>query len=1091
MAKSKRMTRAEVMEILESINLDQDFEAAGFTSAELKSYVNGFKTKFEQNQNGEAGERAIVDEITRDLNGRLQDQMRGIFTAQANSRFEYEAARVQRDRTAAVVKLLNGTRDQYEDRFGAAYDENLEKRATAEGNITQANAEIGVIDRNIAGAQAKLAESLEPFKAELKTARERDIDAFYMDAYEADYIASLGIFGKVKYKLEGSKRAQKVREYAEAHGFSKGQFTDSMRGPAEEAVARKIAGFQEEQATAGTQIERATQAREGQTTIINENTAVVERLTRLINTYETFMNECQANIETMENYGTAVEGEAETLRLAAETPLVDIARGALTALEAAEGTHPLVLLAYEGFVARLEEQQRIQESIERDANPSWLRELFVGNFDEKVGIAVSEVIKRDITLNTDNYMELAFEHYMAANFTTNSSSITAMERVKKIARGYFKNYIPDIDARMNASIERLATISVATANFRDVSLRTAYVDHLEEVKDGKATELLADAVAKNMKLLDERVAGAHSRLKVIDADYDRLARFTTNPEVKQYMALTMIRESILRDQRAGKVLTEDQERELAAVSYELDQVIATTMKNGTYIDLAEASSIAVETLIPGYDQLREFAEMQGIDLSTALGKEFLASEGIQEEFERYQTTCAVNNLPTAQVEKYLEMQGIIFTPPVGYAIDTPEYAAAREEYLNKREAFLEKPENRTAIITTLTTPGKMYNHLLTEADQQAFAAGNVEAQRLVEIYAQHFTDSKLPMTIEFKGGKILLAAGGQNPTVISPADLQKPEFMSSIGLMAEVTQDQAQENASKIPSSTYEVSKIMDARAGFVCHSVKGQDLGILGQAALELNTEEDFVAARKYLLGMLTDSKRWEKYKARYLRGVDDPTTVDEQTIRISLLNDYSKAYNALLDRYAASKEKIKTLIKDPIEKGEDQVDEVTEEETEDDTLGEVLGETEVKEGKAQLNKDGSQKKARLATVNAKLAKISEAIEQFSQDGLDPDQKALLAQGVASAMAEALTYMSKYDLTEAIAAQNKEREAAEAVNSGAAPSMYVSTVKVPDPADDTKTIEIPAIVRDLGEGRTETFYAQDGKLHSEQKTQEAAQGDE
>ena len=1088
MAKTERLTKKRVLELFKQVDFQEDqilisthpHSQRILTETGLGNFIRRHREALQGDRRGEAGERELVDNLVSELNDIFGEDIRGIVTRQANARFFYARAQAERNRLTRLTSVYSKLLKENTERKEAEEKTAAEQQKTVDNLFEQVEAgkkTLKDIDARLEGPVIK--EELAALRKERDAARLRDQAAWYEERFKDAYIGKgiRSLFRRLPKDPQDiidvlkplADEAGAVCPYIQVEGLGerKKGFAEIEAEANIKAYIKKVTGI----------IPDLRTEQERSIGLSAEEQARVQKALDETRERIAYHTEQMANAKANERYIAGQQMEDPDFALAAEN--AKKGKGAMLAFAQRElerlikeDANPLQILAYEAFIDARQEQERILEDF-RETKLSWFP--LSKRLEDIEDQQVVDTLESDLNLEDPNYMDIALEHYMAAAYIK-APKDPVRSAYEDRAYRYFSRYLPNLRGQNG----RFAMISAKADNAR-VAMET-FVEHSLNVDIVKHQDATFDpkSIKKYTEMLDKRVEATHRRLEVINPEYDRLQRYNQNPALARFMALTMAREEIINIQRGlakdeqGQPIafTEEHEIQLAAIAKEMVSVMETTKVEGTYIDLQEAASIATETLIPGYDQVREFAAMQypKLDLSKAADRAVLRD--LEADFQAQLQMNHINTIAPEKMIAYMEIMGV----DTSKQEDIDAYIAA----------------NRSGILEYFSKGGTVYPASLEAykdllADPAKLAA---DPTKLAEIY-QAFGSKDLKVEYNPTTRQFTLASGDNKPVVIPPERLADKDFMKTMGMILENPEDKELQ-AVIAADAGISIAAALDKRADFVMVSTEVQDMGLLGHSAFALNNEEDYAKARVELGKMLTSPAAWAAHKEQMIaaaKAANQPAPTTE-AIRAALFAKYQAQYAELLDTYNAHRAEIQQMKNPPVQEAPKTTT----------MTSEATFRTEKRTRKGQ--EVSGTKKTLFEKFNGKTVKkkdgteehkpgFLEAIKTFDETEKSPEAQAMLDQAVAMAFGATLEYINTYNLSpEVIAALNEQLKA-----------QGIAITPIPALAEDGKTPLVDennnpiysgnSIVRET-EGSIQTFtLGQDGKVNvvEQPKVQAEEQG--
>lgn len=836
-----RLNKRDVLKMFGEVDFFEHFKGTGKTESEIKNLVDGFSTELRENKKGEAAEREIIDRISTTFGDIFSKDLAVIDKRIVNSEFERAQAVIERDKATALLELFelakgdiqNENRDHVE-------QSSIKLDLNAEGSRTAAD--LAAIRRGVRGdnesrileLKKQLQDKLDHEESLRATARRQDEINFYINKYEAEYRSTLGFFARLGYPKNPEKKAALIKAYVEERieeertretadgtvaiseevraNAPHTLYVEDQKGPQELAFERSVKELRSEIKRLTAENKTHSEEIASQEADRVAQAAAADECKKFIDAYNVVITDCNNNIAAMNLDSARANAGVENVQVytgSLRSMRIQVAQMCLDSMP--EDTNPLLTLAYQGYIARLREQERIVENFKSDANPE-----------------LAEMLTRDFDLSTENYMDVALEHYISEGFGSGRYNADLL-RLRSTAKKYFGKYVTDVDKKYAKIAHRFEIADKSFDFFTRQVLQTEYVG---KNSTQEFDERLNNEIAQNSQALDERTVSTRNRLEIINPDYDRITRFTANPSVKKYMALTMVREKLIA-KKSAEGLTEDEKSYLAVVSRQLESEIETAKRNGTLIDIANATQVAVETMIPGYDEVAEYAKLQGKDITVPA--------------QRAELIEMQNDFRTKTIMSKARPQDIaLYANYVGADISTTA----------KRNAFIEQYETQMADFFTSGQPvvhpsiAKYEKFLNTEAGLEALKRN---PQAIVNMYNEF---GKAGVVVTLNEGELYISTGkkGSTPVKVNADRLLDSQFMVSAGMVLDLPQSVIAEYKN-IDNAIPNIETTLTERQKYVYGKTPdGKDLGILGQASLytAIDREVSFEEARDEL---------WKKY--------------------------------------------------------------------------------------------------------------------------------------------------------------------------------------------------------------------------------------
>lgn len=1006
MAKKVRLTKKEVLNMFREVDFYEHFKGTGRTESEIKALIDGFDNELRTNKKGEAVEREIIDRVSATFGEIFSKDIAVIDKRIVNSQFIKAEAVIERDKTQALLELFELAKSdiQEENRHDVELTSIKENLNATGARVAQDQSEEiqDIIDSNsttIDKLRAELSDKLAHIDELRATARREDEISFYIDKYEEEYKETLNFFGRLGYPKSPSKRADLLKAYIEqrieeekivegadgtvrvSNAVSTAQphtlydISAEHQGPQERALEESIKKLRLDIRRLNSENKKLEEEQSVVDTDRNAQEEAVKKCQEFIDEYNGVITDCNQNITTIASlHGELINKTAEITEYTGSlrSMRIEVAQEYLDSM--ADDTNPLLILAYEGYIARLREQDRIANAFVSDANPE-----------------LEEIIKNDLSLNSENYMEVALEHYICQGFGS-GQFVKDTASIRKNATKYFGKYLTSIDKRYEDIVKRYEIAEKSFDYFTRQVLQTEYVGH--NTTD-KYNNRLAEEIEKNDKALDERVVSTRNRLEIINPDYDRVTRFTANPSVKRYMSLTMIREELVAKNNSQGLDAEEKEY-LAVVSKEIDQEIEIAKRNGTLIDIANATQVAVETMIPGYDEVAEYAKMHGKDISDPVQRQELVE--MQDDFRK---TTILSQASSQDIALYANF--------VGADITTAE----------KRDAFIAKYGDK--MVKFFESGAPVVHPSITKYSTLLHSEDGIEKlksnpQQIVDMYKKF---AKSGVVVSLDKGELYISTekNGENKVKVSADRLLDPQFMVSTGMVLDLPQS-SYAKYSKIGQSVPNISETFETRQKYVYGQIpEGKDLGLLGQASLytAMDREVAFEEARKVL---------WDKYlSASALKKLEKQIKAEGQNgagrdAKSELIEAYKKEYIKIYAEYEKDKQQFVEASQDSglatplMTRNNTEVAKEGHNEHYDEEIETPDKKTLYKGGKARTNE-----------LLGKVVAIADARREF--ESADEVGIEILNEGIAVAVVDMLTTLDKLKVTnpEVVSMLNKAIE--------------------------------------------------------------------
>lgn len=1008
--------------MFKEVDFLEHFKGTGKTEAEIKELVDGYTVRLTENKQGEAVERSIIDELTSELGTIFAKDIAAIDKRIVNSTFEAQRVRARIKRTAALQKVFETARQDFDNAQRPGADKAADDAHTeainvsdADAAITAAKEEIAAADREIAAQRKLIQEKQAAIDALLdgngefnensdayKAATELDKKNYYISQYGKEYIESRGLFERLRRGLkvgaDGKVDLSKVKDEAalaadiERYVMEQMKTEDATKSDdnlivINDNVAKKTPAYKpfnpavydanlehpDNRATLRLSIDlmrsEIERARERITTAEATKAASGVKETdqaAIKAAAEKHHADCLAEVAKfnalLTDYNKNVAAARQN-RLAAGVEISPLEYTRAERLRIAQDileneideSNPLLQLAYEGYIANIREQDRIAAKFKSDASEE-----------------LEAILQNDFESNDAAYMENALEHYIAEGYGS-GRYVADLTKLRSNVNKYFGKYVPDLAKRYDLIRARYTT---AANSFDYFTREVLAVDYVGKNRTDEYNESINEALDEYRKAIDKRVASQRNRLELLNPDYDRVSRYSKNPTVKDYMALTMLRETLLAEKREAEAKQEPflKEGMLAEVSRQMVDSIEVAKRNGTIIDIANATQIATETLIPGYDEIYEFAKIRDIDLTTKEGRDELAL--LQEEFIAQNVIAQANVNEVAMIVDFLNKG------------KTPLQGAEREQFIAEHMAEIADHLQSTQPRLHPTLGGFRKEIDLTNEHTLDLSLKELQKHpdRIVTMFKSY---GQAGIDVIQENGVLKIATPGQPYVEVAPENLINKEFLVSAGMMLELPSESAKQN-SEAAKNTPKISDFLVAREKMCCVKSKGgKDLGIFGQASIYVAQEADFdlAKARTELRAIYADPKTLAEFKKA------NPNVADPKA---ELRRQYQLAYCDLMDKYGEKKQEIAEMMEN----------------------GEMAVPAEHRENNSPLKKDHSeiydeagihadkktQYRGGVARTNAMVKKV-QAIQDARFEFQNADEAAieLLNEGIATAVVDML----------------------------------------------------------------------------------------
>ena len=931
-----RLTKKEVLKMFKEVDFLEHFKGTGKTEAEIKELVDSYTVRLTENKQGEAAERSIIDELTSDLGVIFAKDIAAIDKRIVNSAFEAQKVRARIKRTEALKNVFEAARKSFDDAHRPDADKAADDAHTESINVSDAEAAIKAAKEqdkaadSVIEAQKKLIEEKEKAIAKLldangefnedsdayKAAIEADKKNYYISQYGKEYIESRGLFERLRRGLkvgaDGKVDLSKVKDEAAFAADIEKYVLDQMKTEnatlsednliiVNDNVAKKTPAYKpfnpavydanlehpDHRATVRLSIEsmrreietaraRITEAEASKVSAEEKRVAQDAIKTAAEKHHSECLDEIKKFNELLTDYNKNVAAARQN-RLAAGDEISPLEYTRAERLRIAQDileneideANPLLQLAYEGYIANIREQDRIAEKFKSDASAD-----------------LEAILQNDFELNDADYMGIALEHYIAEGYGS-GRYVADLTKLRSNVNKYFGKYVPDLAKRYDLIRARYTT---AANSFDYFAREVLAVDYVGKNRTDEYDETIEEQLKTNAEKIDARVAGQRNRLELLNPDYDRVSRYSKNPTVKDYMALTMLRESLLAEQREAEAKQEPflKAGMLAEVSRRMVDHIEIAKRNGTIIDIANATQIATETLIPGYDEIYEFARIREIDLTTKAGRDELAL--LQDEFVAQNVIAQANINDVASVVDFL------------YTGKTPLQGAEREQFIAEHMTEIADHLKSGEPRLHPTLGGFRKEIDLTNAQTLELSLKELQKHpdRIVTMFKAY---GKSGIDVIEENGVLKIATPGQPHVEVAPENIINKDFLISAGMMLEMPSDsskQCREVATKAPK----IDDFIAKRDQLCCVKSKGgKDLGILGQASIYVAQEADFdlAKARTELRAIYADPKTLFEFKKA------NPKVADPKA---ELKRQYQLAYCELMDRYSEKKQDIAAMM-------------------------------------------------------------------------------------------------------------------------------------------------------------------------------------
>ncbi len=883
MAKTERMTKKEVLKMFEDVNFHEHFKGTGMTESDVKKFVDDYNIRLSEKKLDEASEREIIDELTRDLGDIFKKDISAVNRRLMNAQFEYARAITGRQKAEALVAIFEDAKKEYQDaEEQGAKDANAEaiaKREAADSGYRTAEDKTAEMARLREDRNAKLAEITERQNAR-DTAIQQDTDQWYIEHYEEEFKSGLGFFKKMRYPKDPAARAAQIREWVDqkiaeqrktevmesgeintsttlATKYTHYVYDPKTPGPLENAINLRIAELRGAIAAIDNNTARFEAERVDSVAHAGVYAKAAEQASKVVEAYNEEIRELNGNIQAMGFARDGARMNEEIIKLDTLESKLELAQRILE--EELQDANPLLQLAYEGYIAQIKERERIADEFKSDASEE-----------------LDAIMRRDFAQNDENYMERALEHYIAAGFGGSDYEFQ-LENLRKKTQKYFKKYVPNLEAKYEEITTRYRVVANSFDYFARDVLGTEYVGKNSTTRFDREIE---KEIADNSALLDARVGASRkaNQLEIISPDYDRIARLTAIPNVKEYMALTMMREEIIKEKtaagKAGLKLPEDRALKLAEIAKRLEACIDVAKRDGTIMDLSEATQVAVESLIPGYDQVAAFAKLHGKDLNNPQDRAVL-----QRMQETFVAERVVSEATVEDIMAYAQFMGADI------------YDAQGNVDATKREAFVKS--NMKDMAKFFTQTGPSYSAKI-QPWVNDLTSGKLagDPQAIADMYNAY---GNAGLRVAFEDGRLTIAAEGQIPVEVSAERLLDPAFMQSVGMT--ITLDPAKvANYRKVVDATPVIKDSLEVRESYSYVQVDGKDWGILGQAGVFVgsNVEMWFEGEKQKLHDLMKDPKAMAASMGQGVKADD----------YAAMTAEYKRRYAELLTEYAEMKE-------------------------------------------------------------------------------------------------------------------------------------------------------------------------------------------
>lgn len=992
MAKTERMTKKEVLNMFEDVNFHEHFKGTGMTESDVKKFVDDYSLRLSEKKLDEASERTIIDELTRDLGDIFKKDIAAINRRRVNAQFEYARAITGRQKAEALVSIFEGAKQEFQaaEEQGAIEQRTLgaQNQAQADSNMREAVANQDSINADTERREAAKAE-LKKVEEERENARKLDEEQWYIDNYEKEYKEGLNFFKKLRYPKDPATRAAQIREWVSEKikeeeattvlGTGEIDNTTTLGtkhthyvynplapGKIEAGLNERVAELRDRIQFLEGSIARSEISRDAHLEAQETYVAAAEACSKIVEAYNEEIREINGNIQAMASARDRARSNEEIIKLDTLESKLELAQRILE--EELQDANPLLQLAYEGYIAQIKERERIADEFKSDASEE-----------------LDAIMRRDFAQNDENYMERALEHYIAAGFGGSDYEFQ-LENVRKKTQKYFKKYVPNLEAKYEEITTRYRVVANSFDYFARDILGTEYVGKNSTNRFDREIE---KEIAANSAILEARVGESRkaNQLEIISPDYDRIARLTAIPNVKEYMALTMMREEIIKEQTAagkdGLKLPEARALKLAEIAKRLEVCIDVAKRDGTIMDLSEATQVAVESLIPGYDQVAAFAKLHGKDLNNPQDRAVL--QRMQETFvaERVVSEAAVEDIMA-----YAQFMGADI------------YDAQGNVDATKRENFVRT--NMKNISKFLTQTGPSYNAKIQPWVNDLTSGKLAEnPQAIAEMYKAY---GNAGLTVAYEDGRLTIAADGQVPVEVSAERLLDPAFMQSVGMRITLDPEKVA-GYRRVVDATPVIKDSLEVRESYSYVQVDGKDWGILGQAGVFVgnNVEMWFEGEKQKLHDLMKDPKAMAATMGQGAKADD----------YAAMTAEYKRRYKELLTQYAEMKE-VYTKMND---KEEDlaatvDLDELSTPIEHRETDPRLKPHSElydeglktVEKADKKLFRNG---KARTKTIVDKVLAIDKARAEFAQS--DEVANELLNEGIAISVIEMLEELEKH----------------------------------------------------------------------------------
>lgn len=910
MAKKVRLTKKEVVSVLNGLELSKDFRNTGMTRQDLVLLRDSYLVKLNHECPDEASERAVIDELIGKLGGIFHKDIAQIDLRIANYPYQRSRLLVEKHKVDELQKLFDESRKTYIDKEAGNVEKSASEKYFNEQEISKESTVRDAKTESIKNNENKIEELRQrkrELESKLESAKVVDRRNFYIEKYEKEYLGTLNFFGKAAFKLKGAEERTNILEayvqqcIAEESKIEKSEDgkisavenphvlcpfgEEKVYAGVKQPISYGIATMALQDEIEGIQAEIDSYAKENV-----EKTADNENIDKRISELEEASSECQKIIkiynEALDAYTQnanifASKGSAIDASLALiPNDSYDLLSARIQATEYIlehylEEANPLERLAFTGYLKTLKEKQAFATSFKTDADPE-----------------LQSIIENDLKLNLEgNNIELALEHYVLASLGRNRN----VEERKKAINKYFGKYVAGLEEKIK-TIEIRYTIAANTFDYFAVAnLEPEYKGVNNYQAQSSAVE---NAVESNIKILEDRTKKL-AKQKTLTGEInlqpnDQLQVYVNNPTTARYIALTMEREKLVAKAKTGKSLTEDEKRYLACLSYKITEIIETAKANGSILDISDASQVAVECLIeeniPGYDKVLEFAKLNGLKLTNSADRDQLSAK--QQEFSE---SVVISNMDEEDIQRYANFLGI----------DISTFDARQKFISDYRTNIANLAIGKN--ITIHPSIETFRDDLITEESRNKLAG---DPKKIADIFNAYGKNISVKYN---EDGKLFIATKQWSETgkkykigeyVETTADkLLNYDLLISTGMVLDLPAEKKNKYKG-IVEAIPEISKVIEERQKYVyVKDEQNNDLGLLGEASsyTSMTGEYDFEQAKIELDKKFSDGTLLKDVQ-KTLKANGVPLTA--ATVNMALYDAYTNGYREILKAYKSSKE-------------------------------------------------------------------------------------------------------------------------------------------------------------------------------------------